>query len=368
MPGSELTIHGPVGIDRPLRDAIAGLMGYAYFPVPLADLAASIEFVELGEGTIHVGPATVKAQQLNHTAPCLGYRVTLDGAVLAYLTDHEPFATPTWRDERARSELDADGLLHPGDARHLSLMRDADLVIHDTQYTAAEYESKHTWGHSPVEYAVDLALAAGVHELALFHHDPARSDAALDAVLTAARARVTASGRRLAVGAAAEGVERELRGRVDAGPDDEELPEGSASGIAAGARVLVADDDDDVAALLRAVLEEDGCEVHRACDGAEAVRLAQAVRFDLILLDRQMPELDGSAVCRAVRADTAQRGVPVVMLTASGGRADIAAGFAEGASDYITKPFSVAQVRARIRSWLRRVEPQPPPATPPPHR
>lgn len=367
VPGSELTIYGPTGIDRPLRDAIAGLMEYAYFPVPLADLAARIEIVELGEGTVQVGPATIQAQHVNHTAPCLGYRLTLDGAVLAYATDHEPFATPTWRDEGARGSLDASGLLHPGDARHVSLLRDADLLIHDAQYSAREYEDKRTWGHSPVEYAVDVALAARARELTLFHHDPMRSDAAMDEVIAAARARVAVSGRELAVGAAAEGIERELHGSADIGADDD-LPEGSASGIAAGARVLVADDDDLVADVLCIMLEEDGCAVRRACDGVEAIQMAREEPFDLILLDLQMPKLDGFAVCRALRADPALRDVPVVMLTASGGRADIAAGFAEGASDYITKPFSIAQVRARVRSWLRRVEQRPPQATPPPRR
>lgn len=359
VPGSELTIYGPTGIDRPLRDAIAGLMEYAYFPVPLTELAARIEIVELGEGTVQVGPATIRAQHVNHTAPCLGYRLTLDGAVLAYTTDHEPFATPTWRDDLARSALDAGGLLHPGDVRHVALLRDADLVIHDAQYTAAEYEGKQTWGHSPADYAVDVALAAGAHELALFHHEPTRSDQALDAVLAASRARVAASGRALAVGAAAEGIERELQGEADIGADGD-LPEGSSSGIAAGACVLVADDDDLVAEVLRLMLEEDGCAVRRACDGLEAIQMAREGSFDLILLDRQMPKLDGFAVCRALRADPALRGVPVVMVTASTGRADIAAGFAEGASDYITKPFSIAQVRARVRSWLRRVGPRPP--------
>lgn len=354
--GSELTIHGPAGIDRPLRDAIGGLMEYAYFPVPLAEVAVRIDIVELAEETVRIGSATVRTQHLNHTAPCLGYRLALDGAVLAYVTDHEPFATPTWRDETARHELDADGLLHVGDARHVAFLRDADLVIHDAQYTGREYEAKHAWGHSPAEYAVETALAAGAHELALFHHDPTRSDDELDALLAACRARVAGSGRDLAVSAATEGVERELRGAAGLVPTDDVEEAGTAS-VKHGARVLVADDDDDLAELLRQVLAEDGCTVTRARDGTEALRLARAERFDLILLDRRMPQLDGSEVCRALRADPKLRRVPVLMLTVRGGRADIAAGFADGASDYITKPFSVSQVRARVRSWLTRAGP-----------
>ena len=354
--GSELTIHGPAGIGRSLREAIGGIMEYAYFPVPLAEVPARIDIVELGEETIQIGSATVRTQHLNHTAPCLGYRLALDGAVLAYVTDHEPFATPTWRDETARHELDADGLLHVGDARHVAFLRDADLVIHDAQYTMREYEAKHAWGHSPTDYAVEAALAAGAHELALFHHDPTRSDVELDEVLAASRALVARSRRDLAVYAATEGVERELRGDAGLAPTDDAEDAAPAS-VKHGARVLVADDDDDIAELLRQVLAEDGCTVTRARDGREALRLARAERFDLILLDRRMPQLDGSEVCLALRADPTLRRVPVLMLTASGARADIAAGFAEGASDYITKPFSVSQVRARVRSWLTRAGP-----------
>ena len=120
------------------------------------------------------------------------------------------------------------------------------------------------------------------------------------------------------------------------------------------ARILVAEDDPDVGPLLEEVLEEDGYEVLRATDGAEAVRLAEQHTFDLILLDVEMPTLDGIAACRALRADPRLEAVPIVMLTARTGEDDLAEGFAEGATDYMTKPFAVAQLRARVRSWLTR--------------
>src|SRR5205807_908232 len=83
-----------------------------------------------------------------------------------YMTDHEPF----WSVPGRLSQ-------HPGDERHIAFMRGADLVIHDAQYTEEEYRDKVGWGHSPLEYAVDVALAAGARRLVLFHHDPQHDDA-----------------------------------------------------------------------------------------------------------------------------------------------------------------------------------------------
>src|SRR5207249_5772955 len=86
----------------------------------------------------------------------------------------------------------------------------ADLVIHDAQYTAAEFPQKVGWGHSTVEYAVDVALAAQVKHLALFHHDPLRDDTAVDRLVDICRQRVEARGGTLDVFAASEGQVVEL--------------------------------------------------------------------------------------------------------------------------------------------------------------
>ena len=91
-----------------------------------------------------------------------------------------------------------------------------------------------------------------------------------------------------------------------------------------------------------------------ARDGREALGLALGHRPDLVLLDLNMPKMDGREVCRALRAESRTREVPVVVLTASGSDVDIMQGFQDGATDYITKPFAPAMVRTRIRSWLLR--------------
>jgi len=120
------------------------------------------------------------------------------------------------------------------------------------------------------------------------------------------------------------------------------------------ARILVADDDDSIAKVLERALGRDGYEVTRAVNGQEAVKLASQHEFDLILLDVQMPVMDGFAACRAMRADERLASIPIVMLTGRNEEEYVMTGFAEGVTDYMTKPFAVSQVRARVRAWLMR--------------
>jgi DNA-binding response OmpR family regulator len=103
-------------------------------------------------------------------------------------------------------------------------------------------------------------------------------------------------------------------------------------------------------------LDSEGFRLLTASDGNSALEIARAERPDLILLDWILPGQDGLAVCRALRADRDPRlrDVPVVMLTAQTGTDHITAGFAAGATDYVTKPFRIAHVRSRIRGWLLR--------------
>jgi len=120
--------------------------------------------------------------------------------------------------------------------------------------------------------------------------------------------------------------------------------------------ILVADDDPTIVRLLTLALEQDGFRVVSASDGDAALRLARLVYPDLILLDWQMPSADGVEVTRQLRneLDPALRDVPVVLITAQSGPENTAAGFAAGVTDYLTKPFRPAHVRARVQAWLLR--------------
>ena len=117
-------------------------------------------------------------------------------------------------------------------------------------------------------------------------------------------------------------------------------------------RVLVVEDEVKMAGLLKRALEEEGYAVDVASDGREALWLGTENPYDAIVLDVMLPELDGFAVCRGLRE--AGRWSPVLMLTARDGVSDRVAGLDAGADDYLTKPFSLAELLARIRALVRR--------------
>ncbi len=115
--------------------------------------------------------------------------------------------------------------------------------------------------------------------------------------------------------------------------------------------VLVAEDDKNIAELLQMYLEKEGYAVTVANDGGQAVNKFRAIKPDLVLLDIMMPVMDGWGVCKAIRAESQ---TPVIMLTAKGEIDDKVQGLKAGADDYITKPFEMREVLARIEAVLRR--------------
>ena len=115
--------------------------------------------------------------------------------------------------------------------------------------------------------------------------------------------------------------------------------------------VLVVEDDRNIAELLRMYLEKEGYAVTVAGDGGQGLTKFRAIKPDLVLLDVMMPVMDGWAVCRAIRAESQ---TPIIMLTAKGQTDDKVAGLKSGADDYITKPFEMKEVLARMEAVLRR--------------
>lgn len=120
-------------------------------------------------------------------------------------------------------------------------------------------------------------------------------------------------------------------------------------------KVLVVDDEKLIVKGIRFSLLQDGMEVDCAYDGEEAFNMAKANSYDMILLDVMLPKMDGFEVCQAIREFS---DVPIVMLTAKGDDMDKILGLEYGADDYITKPFNILEVKARIKAIMRRTSPE----------
>lgn len=123
-------------------------------------------------------------------------------------------------------------------------------------------------------------------------------------------------------------------------------------------KVLIVDDEENIVELLRFNMEQAGYEVEFAYDGEEALRRAESFRPELILLDIMLPKMDGIEVCRRIREDDRLKETAIIMLTAKNVEKDKITGLESGADDYITKPFSVNELLARIKAVNRRVRQQ----------
>lgn len=160
--GAELTVVGPPQTGSSLRDEFCSFVKPPLFPVGLEVLPGAIDFVEADAGEIELDGARVMVRSVEHVGDTNGYRIeAVSGGSVAYIPDHQ-------------QPLDDPSFVRPG---VLELCRRADYLIHDAQYDTEEFADKATWGHSTIDYAVEVAAQAEVGTLVLFHHDPSHDDA-----------------------------------------------------------------------------------------------------------------------------------------------------------------------------------------------
>lgn len=350
VPGNEWDVYAPRGLEQSVRETLAGQMQHTYFPVELEQLGAAIRYHDLNEGVFQLGDIKVSTQYLNHPALTLGYRLEADGVTVVYACDHEP---------HTRSLAYGSGDVGGQDQRHAEFLAGADLLIHDAQYRAAEYEGKVGWGHSTLEYVVAIAQLAGVRKVALTHHDPMRDDDTIDKEVADVRRRLKAQGIPLKVIAAAEGPGLELKAKAHQEPKREVVePSAEAAEAAVSSRlsqlvVFIGIADPALDDILWQTLHTDGVKVLRVRDGASVLQMAESDEPSLIILDRYLRGVDSLETCREIRAASVGNGkeVPIVIVAA---QEETAAGNEAGVTDWLVKPFSTIYARARIRSWLLR--------------
>lgn len=188
VPGTKIRVHGPVTHEAdPLEKIVGGQMTYRYFPVRRADLAAEISYISLKEERLDLGDGIILiTKYLNHPVLCLGYRFEYKGKVFCTAYDTEPYCNIfcTDPDDPSYDEalaLEGDIVVQEQNQELEKFFKGADFLVYDSQYTQEEYTGPRIgWGHTPVEYAIASSQRVGVKKLALFHHDPMRTDAQLD--------------------------------------------------------------------------------------------------------------------------------------------------------------------------------------------
>jgi len=341
--GGQWDIYGPSGLGQSLRETLAGQMQYSYFPVTLEELGASIRFHDLAEGGLEIDDIRIRTRYLNHPALTLGYRLEMGDVSVVYACDHEPFSHVPG----------ANPALHEDDRLHAEFLAAADLVIHDAQFTAAEYPAKKGWGHSPVEFVAEMGRMADVKRLAFTHHDPRRTDEAIDRIVESVRADLKERGSDMQVFGAADGQIIELhsssprRERVGGSAKTADAPAIKDSLIILGIA------DAELAATLAEAASVEGVRVVQVSDGASTLKLARSTPPSLLLVEDELPDIDGLSVCRSLRMDGDRRlsDVPVVIV---GSQEETREGMSAGATGWLTKPFSPQYARAQIQAWLMR--------------
>jgi phosphoribosyl 1,2-cyclic phosphodiesterase len=345
QPGNTWHIFGPRGLESSIRETLSGQMQYSYFPITPDQMNAAVDYHDLVEGTFDIGDIEVHTHYLNHPALTLGYRLEADGASVVYSSDHEPH-------DRELAD-GGDMSVSRTDSRHVEFLRDADLVIHDTQYLGAEYAGRVGWGHSTVEYVVDAACQAGVRTLAIYHHDPGRTDDDVDAIVELARDRAAASGVDIRIIGAAEGLTVDVAAGIDgaairARPDRRSARRDPAIESERHSIVMLVPTPE-IAALLRDAARAEGVDLRDAVDVDDAVGILSRQGPAVVLVE-DTPQGTAAELARAMtslgRERAAATTVVAVGATRPVGVDDLA--------EWLVWPSTLGYVRTKLRAWLLR--------------
>jgi len=167
-PECVIRVWGPRPVNGSLHDLLAAYLSPPYFPVPFEEIPARISFTEVGEESWDIGGVRIASQPVRHPGSTVGYRLSQNGTSLAYIPDNEPGLEPS---------------------SGLSVAGGADLLLHDAQFTDAEYTSRVGWGHSATSHFVTYLAEAAPRRALMFHHDPSHADGQLEEMLADVRAR-----------------------------------------------------------------------------------------------------------------------------------------------------------------------------------
>lgn len=167
-PVMEIHIWGPASSHNSLHTRLSTYLSPPLFPVFLRDLPCKLHLHEIENSFFDIGPFHIQSHYVIHPGPTIGFRINEGNKTFTYIPDHEP-------------ALGLNGLAKDPDwISGIDLAKDADLLLHDAQYSHAEYLIRKGWGHSSMEDTLQFANSAGVKHLLLGHHDPSHSDKKLE--------------------------------------------------------------------------------------------------------------------------------------------------------------------------------------------
>ncbi len=170
-PKMEVHIWGPASSSQSLQSRLSRYFSPPLFPVQIRELPCKLIFHEMHQSNITIGPFFIQSRYVIHPGPTIGFRICYKEKIFTYIPDHEP-------------ALGLYGM--PANKKWISgidLAMDADILLHDAQYSNEEYETRKGWGHSSIDDAISFAAVANVKKLLLAHHDPSHSDEMLNTLV-----------------------------------------------------------------------------------------------------------------------------------------------------------------------------------------
>lgn len=349
LKGYSWDVYGPKGLSQSIRDTLAGQMQYSYFPVDLEHFGASINYHDLVEGTFTIDDVTISTRYLNHTVLTCGFRVEVDGMVVVYLCDHEPYSSAL---------ASGDHPIVGQDEKHARFAKDADLLIHDSQYMAKDFESKIGWGHSTMEYAVRIAEKAGVKRLALTHHEPLCTDDIIDKNFLYLKEKFPQAFKDMEIFIASEGMDLDL-GCVDkksvSSPDTVSSATDISKISATQEQLLLYRISDK---KIRDFLLEAAAShniISREVQTPEDIKQqSQLNKIALVVIDNPKGKKDAVSFVEALKKEmgTCMEGIPVVLLCAD---ESLVPPSNPHISETLVMPLTQAYLQTKLLAWFLRV-------------
>jgi phosphoribosyl 1,2-cyclic phosphodiesterase len=214
-PDWKVSFFGPGDDEGEIKKHVSAQMRAPYFPVGTESWLANINYITPHKDELWHGPISIEYSNVHHPGATYGYRMKVNGKTVIYISDNEcNFIEKSVRQHRGELNEEEqtlyDDMIQEEHESELDLIKNADILIHDAQYTPEDYEKKRGWGHSCYIDTINMAIDAGVKELYLYHHDPHYDDQAINVIYQHAEKIIREKNSSLKCHLAREGMQIEI--------------------------------------------------------------------------------------------------------------------------------------------------------------